>query len=417
MPSAARKSPLRHWVWILPLLVLDFFIFRWLALRPGGCASPPPPPAPAAESTASLPAEPEPPPLPPPPVWQRMIPPTPQQDLLNPDTPGVLQPTASGRINSAKFGSVRTANRGGRLYPSFHEGVDIAAMKRDRKNVPQDSIFAVAEGRVAFVNSNPGRSNYGRYVVLEHKDPSLGEVTLRDGSVRTATVYTLYAHMASIHFGIRKGRAVSPGDVLGVMGHSSNSSIPLSRGHLHWEIGLMLNSRFERKSREEKMKPDFGNYHGHNLFGLDPLDFFAHQSSDPGLTMASYLAQLSPACEVILRGKYPNFFQRYPSLWKGKPYTGGPLLLAISESGIPLSGRNANAAEIKKLGNMRHAVSKVYPKTLGRNGKAYITQRKGQWKFTEKGRITTLWLQLILNGSTGSGKWGGDNTWQYRFPH
>jgi len=387
MHPPLRKSPLRHLVWILPLLALDFLIFRWLALRSGECVSPPSAAPPGPEVVIVLPEE---PPPPPPPVWQRMVPPTPQQNLLNPDAPGVLQPPASGRINSAKFGSVRTSSN---LRARFHEGVDIAATKRNRKNVPQDSIFAVAKGRVAFVNSNPGRSNYGRYVVLEHKDPSLGEVPLRDGSVRISTVYTLYAHMASIHFGIRKGRAVSPGDVLGVMGHSSNAGIPLSRGHLHWEIGLMLNSRFKRKTREDKIKPDFGNYHGHNLFGVDPLDFFAHQSSDPGLTMASYLAQLSPACEVILRGKYPNFFQQYPALWKGEPYAGGPLLLAISESGIPLSGRNANGAEIKKLGNMRHAVSKVYPKRLGRNGKGYITQSKDHWKFTDKGR---KWSEILF---------------------
>ena len=31
MRFPARKSPLRHLVWIIPLLALDFFLFRWLA--------------------------------------------------------------------------------------------------------------------------------------------------------------------------------------------------------------------------------------------------------------------------------------------------------------------------------------------------------------------------------------------------
>nr|MBP9572109.1 hypothetical protein [Kiritimatiellia bacterium] len=35
MGPRTRKSPLRHLLWIIPLVVLDFFIFRWLALRPG----------------------------------------------------------------------------------------------------------------------------------------------------------------------------------------------------------------------------------------------------------------------------------------------------------------------------------------------------------------------------------------------
>jgi len=390
MRTPVRKSPLRHLVWILPLLALDFFLFRWLALRPGGCTMPSPAPPPMAEVEVVLPEE---PPPPPPPVWQRMVTPTPQQNLLNPDAPGVLQPTASGRLISAKFGSTRTGSRNGHLRARFHEGVDIAATKRNTKGVAQDPIFAVAKGRVAFVQSRGGASNYGKYVVLEHNDPSLGEIPQRDGSLKPATVYTLYAHMAAIRFGIRTGHSVDPGDILGTMGHTANTGIPLSRSHLHWEIDVMLNSRFQRKIREEKIKPDFGNYHGHNLFGIDALDFFAVQSSDPGLTMASYFENLPPACEVILRGKYPNFFQRYPTLWKGAPHDGGPLLLALSESGIPLSGRNANASEIKKLGNQRCAVSRVFPEILGRNGKGYITRSKGKWKFTESGR---KWSEILF---------------------
>jgi len=390
MRTPVRKSPLRHLVWILPLLALDFFIFRWLALRPGDCTMLPPAPPPIAEVEVMLPED---PPPPPPPVWQRMVTPTPQQNLLNPDAPGVLQPTGSGRLISAKFGSTRTVSRNGHLRASFHEGVDIAATERDRKNVPLDPIFAVAKGRVAFVQSSGGRSSYGKYVVLEHNDPSLGEISQRDGSLKPATVYTLYAHMADIRFGIRKGHSVDPGDILGTMGHTASTGIPLSRSHLHWEIGVMLNSRFQRKIREDKIKPDFGNYHGHNLFGVDALDFFAVQSRDPGLTMASYFANLPPACEVILRGKYPNFFKRYPTLWKGEPHNGGPLLLALSESGIPLSGRNANAAEIKKLGNQRQAVSRVFPEILGRNGKGYLTRSKGKWKFSSKGR---KWSEILF---------------------
>lgn len=393
MHPPLRKSPLRHLVWILPLLVLDFFIFRWLALRTGGCAmSPPvtPPPPPVVEMV--LPEE---PPPPPPPVWQRMVPPTPQQNLLNPDAPGVLQPTGSGRLISAKFGSVRTVSRKGHLRASFHEGVDIATTERDRKGEALDSIFATAEGRVAFVNSSGGSSTYGKYIVLEHTDPSLGKIPQRDGTIKIPTVYSLYAHMSDIRFGIRRGQTVSPGDVLGTMGHSSSTRppIPRSRSHLHWEIGLMLNSRFERKGREEKIKPDFGNYNGQNLFGIDPLDYFAVQSRDPGLTMGSYLAALPPACEVVLRGKYPNFFQRYPTLWKEVKHDGGPMLMELSESGIPISGRNAKAAEIKKLGNQRHAVYRVFPDVLGRNGRGYLTRSKGKWKFSAKG---LRWSEILF---------------------
>lgn len=391
MRYPARKSPLRHLVWIVPLLVLDFFLFRWLALRPGGCHLPIQEPSPRIEEPAA-PGEPVPPP---PPVWQRLVTPTPQQNLLEPDTPGVLQPTASGRIDSAKFGSTRTGQRNGRLFPAFHEGVDIAATARDRKGAPTDPVFAVAEGRVAFVNSVAGNSSYGKYVVIEHPDPSLGMIQKRDGTSEPAVAYTLYGHLADIRFSIRPGHLVAPGDILGTLGHTSNTQppIPLERSHLHWEVGVMLNSRFELKGRAENIKPDFGNYNGGNLFAVDPLDFFAAQSRDPGLTMASYLATVPPACEVVLRGKAPDYFRRFPALWHGAPYDGGPIRLALSESGAPLSGRNANAAEIALLGNQRQAVAKVFPAVIGRNGRAYIAQVGGKWQFTPLGR---QWADLLL---------------------
>ena len=389
MPRRARKSPLRHLVWIVPLLALDFLLFRWLALRQGGCQAPTPELAPAPPPAREEPAP------PPPPVWQRLATPTPQRNLLEPDAPGVLQPTGSGRLESAKFGSTRTAQRNGRLFPAFHEGVDIAPTARDRKGIPVDPVFAVAEGRVAFVNSIAGNSTYGKYVVLEHPDPSLGMIQKRDGSREPAVVYTLYAHLADIRFGIRPGRAVAPGEEIATLGHTSSTQppIPVERSHLHWEVGLVLNSRFEIKGREEKIKPDFGNYNGGNLFAFDPLDFYAAHSRDPGLTMASYLASVPPACEVLLRGKTPDYFRRFPALWKGPAHDGGPIHLALSESGAPLSGRNASAAEIAALGNQRHAVFKVFPEVLGRNGRAYVAQTSGKWQFTDKGK---QWAEILF---------------------
>ena len=384
MPYPARKSPLRHLVWIVPLLALDFLFFRWLALRQGGCESPPAP--------AAVPAAPEVPPAPPPPVWQRLVPPTPQKNLLTPDVPGVLQPTGSGRLESAKFGSTRTNLRGG---AAFHEGVDIAPTARDRKGAATDPVYAVAEGRVAFVNSIAGNSSYGKYVIIEHPDPSLGTIAKRDGSAVPAVVYTLYGHLADIRFGIRPGRAVQPGEEIGTMGNTSNTSppIPRDRSHLHWEVGFLLNRRYEIMSREQKLKPDFGNYNGGNLFGFDPLDFFAAHARNPDLTMAAFLAAVPPACEVLLRGRYPDFFQQHPGLWQGAAHNGGPMRLTLSESGAPLSGRNATTTEIALLGNQRMAVVKVDPAVLGRNGRGYVAQTGGRWQFTDKGR---QWVDLLL---------------------
>ena len=390
MPSASRKSPLRHLVWIVPLLVLDFFFFRWLALRQGGCRPAGPSPLPLAQES-ELPA----PPALPPPVWHFMVPPTPQTNLLNPDAPGVLMPTGSGRLESAKFGSTRTVQRGNRLVASFHEGVDIAPLERDRRGAAADPVYAVAAGRVAFVNSSGGNSSYGKYVVVEHPDPSLGQVVRRDGSVDPAVVYTLYAHLADVRFGIRAGQAVEPGTPLGTMGATSNTQppIPLARSHLHWEIGVMLHSRFDAMAREQKTNMQFGNYNGGNLFGFDPLDFYAACFRNPNLSMAEYLATVPPAMEIALRGKYPDYFRRFPGLWKGPPHDGGPMRLAVSESGAPLSGRNATADEARELGNRRQAVLRVDTDVLGRNGRGFVAQTAGRWDFTARGR---QWVDQLL---------------------
>ncbi|NLG36208.1 MAG: M23 family metallopeptidase, partial [Lentisphaerae bacterium] len=336
-----------------------------------------------------------PPPPPPPPVWQDMVSPTPQTNLLNPDEPGVLQPTGSGRLQSARFGSTRTVKRGNRYVASFHEGVDIAPTARDRRGAATDPVVAVAAGHVAFLNNSGGGSSYGKYVVVEHPDPSLGTIPRRDGGADPAVVYTLYAHLADIRFGIRPGQSVEPGDVLGTMGATSNTRppIPLSRSHLHWEIGLMLHGRFDARAREQKASNPFGNHNGGNLYGLDPLDFYAAHTRDPGLTMATYLASVPPAFEIAVRGRTPDFFRRYPALWKGLPHDGGPIHLAVSESGVPLSGRNASPDEIQQLGNRRQAVLRVDSDVLGRNGRALIFRSGSRWDFTSRGR---QWADVLL---------------------
>lgn len=388
MRSRARKSPLRHLVWILPLLVLDFFLFRWLALWQGGCRPAPTPLPVPAETVLDTPR-------PPPPVWQAMVPPTPQTNLLNPDEPGVLMPTASGRLESAKYGSTRTVKRGSRFVASFHEGVDIAPVERDRRGIATDPVFAVAAGRVAFVNSSAGASNYGKYVVIEHDDPSLGQAARRDGAMEPAVVYTLYAHLADIRFGIRPEKNVEAGEPIGTLGSTSNTRppIPAARAHLHWEIGVMLHARYDVRSREQKTQNPFGVYNGGNLFGFDPLDFYAAHTRDPGLTLATYIASVPPAVEIVLRGRTPDYFRRFPALWSGLPHDGGPMWMAVSESGIPLAGRNASASEIQTLGNRRQAVLRVDPDVLGRNGRGLVTQIRGAWDFSVRGR---QWADLLL---------------------
>ena len=293
----------------------------------------------------------------------------------------VFQPTASGRPESALFGSVRTARYGKGLAASFHEGVDIAAGQRDAAGRPRDAAYAVANGTVAYVNTVVGNSNYGKYVVLTHACPS-------------GVVYTLYAHLAAISPGVSRGRCVKAGDVLGLVGNTANPPMPLTQAHLHFEIGLILNARFNQWYRAQKLKNGHGVFTGWNLLGLDPLAVFERQRQSPDFDFFQYMAALPAAFEVVLSARRkPDFFSRYPCLWEGAPYRGGALQLAVSESGLPLKGRNATEAERQRLGAHPSVVLRVDPAALGRNGCHLVISRSGQWRLGQAGE---KWREMLM---------------------
>ncbi|MEM7395078.1 MAG: hypothetical protein AAF492_22330, partial [Verrucomicrobiota bacterium] len=154
----------RRWWWLVVVLVIDVLLVIWWrsceradegSLPPGG----------ASNGTAQLePAVPVTPPL-------TIGFPTAQTNLTRRMDKTVFMPTGSGRVMSAHYGSTRTDSSG---RPSFHEGVDIGPMARDRRGRATDKILAVADGTVAYANRRSGNSNYGIYIVLEHEDPVRG---------------------------------------------------------------------------------------------------------------------------------------------------------------------------------------------------------------------------------------------------
>jgi murein DD-endopeptidase MepM/ murein hydrolase activator NlpD len=305
--------------------------------------------------------------------WQDLRFPTDQQRLLDENHAGVFQPTASGRPQSAHFGSVRTVKRGRRWQSSFHEGIDIAAMERDRRHRPLDLIYAVSGGTVAYINRVAGNSNYGRYVVLEHPDP-LGPV------------YTLYAHLAEVPEDLAEGDPVVAGDVIGRMGSSSSTGIPNVRAHLHFEVGLMLNDRFKYWYRARKQKPDHGNLHGWNLLGISPLDFLRMQKAHPEFTMAGFMYHVPRAFDLLIQvDRQLDYFERYPLLWKDRPFKGGVMLLSCAENGLPLQGRYAFPEEIEQAASLP-AVLHVDEEALGRNGCHLITTQSDNRQVARRGK-------------------------------
>lgn len=303
-----------------------------------------------------------------------------QEKLLDTNAVDVFMPTASGRLESALFGSTRTTQQGGRIMPSFHEGIDIAPLTRDQRQVPLDRIFSMADGRVAYISKSPGNSNYGRYVVVVHDDP-MGEI------------YSLYAHLEEIADGLRVGQNVERGDDLGRMGYSPANIIPVARSHLHLEAGVIINQRFPEWYNRQKLKPDHGVYHGHNLRGIDPLDVYREQQEHGRFNMADYLAQREPAFAIIVKAsRKPDYFRRYEALWSGDE-PGGAMVVSVSEGGVPLSGRPATEAENELLGKQNSAILSVSEEALGRNGLRLVVPKNGTWHLGKNG---AQWLQILL---------------------
>lgn len=234
------------------------------------------------------------------PVVKRIVWPTPNTAFMEGlPLEDFIQPTASGRIESGLFGCVRNDGR------RFHEGLDLKSIQRDRRGESTDPIFAVAQGDVVYVNSVPGHSSYGRYVVIEHTGFSV-------------PVYTLYAHLRSINPAVRPGVRLQAGAPLGIMGRSAGGYvIPRERAHLHFEIGLRLSDDFQRYfDRQDFGSPNHhGNYSGLNLMGFDPLMFYSLLREGGFSGFATMIRGLPTAFSLEVRTtRVPDFVRRYPAL-------------------------------------------------------------------------------------------------------
>ncbi|MDG1286164.1 MAG: M23 family metallopeptidase [Rickettsiales bacterium] len=114
----------------------------------------------------------------------------------------LLKTPVNARISS-KFGMRKHPILG---YSKMHTGIDFAA----RSGTP---IYAAGDGQINYAGRKGG---YGNYIKIKH-----------NGKYETA-----YAHMKNFAKGMRNGRRVKQGQVIGYVGSTGRSTGP----HLHYEI-------------------------------------------------------------------------------------------------------------------------------------------------------------------------------------
>ncbi|BCX49917.1 peptidase M23 [Haloferula helveola] len=224
------------------------------------------------------------------------------------------------------WGLVRNPIRvGGKIeYLRFHEGIDIAPIKRDAAGNPLDLVMSVSDGRVVHVSDVAGRSNYGCYIVVEHPVDAEGHV-----------VHSLYAHLSTCS--VKPGDAVKTGSVLGRLGYTG-AGINRTRAHVHLELGLMMSNRFDGWMRQYSGGTNHhGNYNGMNLIGMDVARFFVERQKNPSLTVPEFVRH-SPAyfkVTVPRRGTL-EFATRHPWLVYGDLATNSPSWeIAFTATGLP----------------------------------------------------------------------------------
>ena len=227
------------------------------------------------------------------------------------------------------FGFVRGPQRlGGEVvYTSLHEGIDIAPLKRDAAGNPLDDILASAEGKVVHASREPGASNYGRYLVLEHK-------------IEGSRVYTLYAHLSEIT--VQPGQRVAQGERIARMGYSG-SGLNRERSHLHFEIAILLSENFQTwHNRHFSGSPNkHGLFNGLNLAGVDPATILLESAKNPDFRLGEHIRSREPFYKITLPAEAAlSLIRRHPWLVPdGEPSAPPAWTVAFTQHGFPVEAR------------------------------------------------------------------------------
>ena len=285
-------------------------------------------------------------------------------------------PTGPGRPwSSGTFGCVRNTRT------RIHEGIDIRALHRDEQNEPTDLVRAVRDGVVTYINPNVSASNYGKYIVLRH-------------AIEGLQAYSLYAHLSKIREGLKVDQSVTGGDTLGVLGRTTNTrdAISKDRAHLHFEIGLQINTQFDSWFNHwyRGGKNHHGAWNGINLLGLDAADIL-QQDAAGGFNFTSHISKQPLLCRVRIHQAQLEWAERFPGL----------VIQAAKNETLPVKAwevdLNFNATPIrlkplfeeglkKKAGGVRFELLEVNDDVRREHPCSSLVFKKGaRWVLTTKG--------------------------------
>lgn len=278
-----------------------------------------------------------------------------------------------------QYGFVRdpTDTAAGIVYTRFHEGIDIKPVQRDASGEPLDQIRAIADGKVVHSNPVASHSNYGRYVVIEHRWAG-------------SNYYSLYGHLSAIT--VKPGQAVHKGEPIAVMGYTGKG-INRERAHVHLELNLLRSHSFESwHDTFFHTDPNHnGIYNGLNLVGLDIARLYLALRKNPSLTIPQFLDGEEVYYKVLLpRSPHFELPRRYTwLLHSGATAKMSSWEVSFARSGFPLkiepSEKQVNQPELS------------YAKETSADAK-YFTQgviagRGENAQLTENGRqLMRLWI-------------------------
>ena len=283
---------------------------------------------------------------------------------------------------SGTFGCVRSEGW------QFHEGLDIRSVTRDKSKEPTDAVTATADGIVAYTNKRSGLSNYGNYLVIMHQ-------------VEGLEIYSLYAHLKEIRPGLQYGTRVKAGDVVALMGRTSNTreQIVKERAHLHFELNLFVNDRFSGwyKKFLPTQRNDHGEYNGINLLGLDPQAILLEQrAKGKNFSLLKFIQKQPELCRIFVRQAEVPWVKRYAALVTRNALAEHEGVIgyemSLNFAGIPCRIVPRAAAEISSRSRIQ-LLSVNEAEQARHPCRKLVTKRSGKWEFTSHG---TQHVELLL---------------------